>query len=227
MNTKQVVALFLLLIGGIFFYIQAHKLLSNSSTSSASSAAPWITYENTAYNYTLSYPSGSRVVKISEEEPVTDAESLAVEVTGGRSPVVVKVQPLQTHLPIYAHASEEYLKFISLDLKSFVEYGRNSEIAYLTDHKSTYNANLRPSSIQNTLIGGQQAYGFSINGYSEVWPLGGFEGPALSGTNNYYVIQNSKDDKFIIAYPANDPVAQKIVDSFRFINASNTTPIEN
>lgn len=226
-NMNKQVAVFaslfvFVLIGGIFFYTKTLKTPDVPTPTADSSVVQWVTYENTKYHYMLSYPADGRVMKINEEEPVGDAESLAVEISGGKSLVVVKVQPLPAHLPSYAHISEEYAQSISLDLKSFAEYGRNAEMKYLSEHKTTYNSNLNPGGIQSAFIGEQPAYGFSVNGYSEAWPLGGFEGPSLSGINNYYVLQNSEGDKFVVAYPANDPIAQKIVDSFTFTVASTT-----
>ncbi|HEX8946988.1 MAG TPA: hypothetical protein VF829_02135 [Candidatus Paceibacterota bacterium] len=213
----------LIITASLLLYYNTYRTLRTTNVPSISApvaTSTWSTYLNSAYHYAIRYPSDWSVHKVLEEDRAGDTESSFVEAFGpeGLGPVVVRVVKARPSPP-----QSEQQQVFSYTSKEIAEYGRQAEIEYLSHNPTSYNTHLHPSEIISRTIGGKTAYGFSINGYSEAWPLGGFEGPSLNVTNNYFVFQNDAGDKFIIAYPADDPVAQEIVNSFQFTNATTST----
>lgn len=213
-------------IGMVFFAVLAgtwlifpHKRNSSNSISmtGALDEKGWVAYENTKFHYEINYPTSGSVARIIEEEPVSEKESMEVKVGGDGYSIIIKVNPAQ--LPEYASSTPDYAHIVRLSPKAFAEYGLQAEADYLRNNPTPYNNKLQPSGLLTAVIGGRTAYGFRINGFSEVWPLGGFEGPALDAINNYFVVADGEGNKFVIAYPADDPISQQIVDSFRFTGA--------
>ncbi len=219
----------LLAIDGLFFW---HLDMPRSSTKLPMVQTPtairtqdisaWKVYENTKYHYRLKYPPSGFVQKQAEEEPGEVSASIAVKVPYG---VVVAAKPLHVSS---STVNAEYKPTVSLDLRSFAEYGRQAEINYLRTLPKYNPRNIDvhteryPSQIQTKEIGGQTAYGFSIKGWSDVWPMGGVESSNWPGYENYFAVESPTGLKFVIAYPA-DPIAQQIVNSFRFTDTATST----
>lgn len=223
MNTKQITTfaplLILVSIVGIFLYIPTHKSSpSNSTQSAASSTTSWITYENTKYHYQLSYPENGRVsCEGYEIEPIQECLSLRIGVEGMSGQIAINAEPFA--FPNFTSAQRRVL---SLNLKSFAEHERTVAIKDDASKSNLSSSNSLVSS--TTTIASQVAYGFNNTGRGRIG-VGFFSDGEMgisSEMNSYFAIQNKSGDKFIIIFPANNPISQKIVDSFKFTDSSTT-----
>ncbi len=217
----------LVVVGLVFSYMKNSS--APASMTSVPGAGGWSTYENTKFGYKLRYPKGGNL-KYGERDAVllSDASDLSVYryaengMMEWGSVQIRAVIPSQLEFAPDNRLAEKEKQIAYSDAKSFAIYGLQAEIDYLKNNQTPYNSKLHPSGLLTATIGGRNAYGFRINGFSEAWPLGGFERPVLSATNNYFVFADDAGNKFIIAYPADDPISQQIVDSFRFTNATTS-----
>lgn len=191
------------------------QIATNISSSTPISQSGWKTYENTAFKYRIQYPSSMSVGPLDRYDYITQITQKGEIATG----LVNIIAWRETALTGFS--AEENKQFISLDLKSFAEAIRT----YQVKAQNPNIKNKRVGDLQEMTLVSSTAYSFTLS-ESFTNSEGGYLIP--SGVTNRYIFLESPDKrKFMIWYPKDDPISQKIVDSFEFTNSSTTAPTEN
>lgn len=102
--------------------------------------------------------------------------------------------------------------FIDLDLKSFAEAIRT----YQVHAQNPYIKNKQVGDLQEITFASSTAYSFTLS-EAFINSEGGYLIPS-GVTNRYIFLESSDKRKFMIWHPKDDPISQKIVDSFKFTN---------
>ena len=106
------------------------------------------------------------------------------------------------------HDTDENMNTDLITLKSFAENVYESQV---NDVNPNFSGD-RTGSFTKTVFAGEEAYSFTLNGHFT--SLSG--GYLITGTHTY-VITEYNGTKFIIHYPVSDTIAQKVVNSFEFM----------
>jgi hypothetical protein len=226
-----------LVSGGYFF-------LNNKGAGNTSVSVPippqsdWTIYENTASKYRIQYPSiNMEVAPLDAYDyvtPITDKSEIDIQYSG-KYPVNYDAYTPSTPTYVFPYVGiidwvirgytglsadekqklEEYQKPILLDLKSFAE----TERMYSVSDQNPNIRNRQVGDLQEMTFASSTAYSFTLSGEA-VRAVG--SRPPSNVTYRYVFFESPTKEKFMMWYPANDPISQKIVDSFKFTDASST-----
>lgn len=207
-------------VGVGYFLLRTFSSDHTPITTNVSSSTPiyksdWKTYENTAFKYRVQYSSNMSVGPLDQYNyitPITENNQIIITKDGfgpssynNLSYVVIKIVALNG-------LGAENKKFIGQDLKSFVEAKQESLLNGVDP-----TIKVRVGNLQKMNFASSTAYSFNLSDDFELGiPDNGYAPPGIS--IRYVFFENSNEEKFMIWYPKDDPVSQKIVDSFTFTN---------
>lgn len=171
--------------------------------SATSSVAQWETYKNTSNHYKIKYPQDGGVQQVEEEERGFLEESMRIIVHG---PDSATVGITAWNLPRFRAIDEsdaEFIRTLSLDIKSFAEIARQKEIG----DKNPNFPNKKVGELQEIEFANQKAFLYTVTGSMDGYG---------HSDDNYLFLENNHI-KYAIYYSADYRVAtssRSIVDTF-------------
>lgn len=180
------------------------------------SSSTWETYENTAFKYHVQHPSNMSVGPLDQYNyitPITEQNQILItndDLTpnsyNNLSYVAIKIAALG------GLNANEKRKLIGQNLKSFAEA---KQASLLNSVGPTIKIQI--GDLQKINFASSTAYSFDISDDFGLATAGsGYPPPGIF--NRYVFFENSNGEKFMIWYPKDDFISQKIVNSFIFTN---------
>jgi hypothetical protein len=191
----------------------------------------WLEYKNIKYGYTVKYPPGGAGPRIYSEDPI-DAKWNPVEKTDDVRVLVPRgifgvvalnlPSPERSGTIQFAGPREEQEHFLTLPLKTFAERIREYNEKQIGAGTKFGPDDRAVGGVEKKTVVGKDAYGFTVS--NMIWlstPIGQILAPGNRDSYMYVFAENSKGKKFLIWYPAHDPVFEQMKDSFEFSDTSN------
>ncbi len=201
------ILLILLAVVVIVFGAYVFRLKFNLSSLSGSEVPGWKTYTNENLKYSFQYPAGSAVdVKSVNTTDTLNQTTLPVYVSNPKNTktALFNVEP---NPPALMYSSPTYPIFLNVTLQELSQmiWGANKTLSQSFPGKKI-------GDLVQTTLAISPAYEFSLD--SE-FTIGG-SGYALE-TEHKYILVEGNGHKFMISLPTNEPDAEKILKSFKFI----------
>lgn len=195
----------------------------------------WLTYENTTHRYRINYPPNSNDVQVypyyDEYTRIRPSISNTIQIPTPRGMLGVWAltgTTLSQYDPNTQQDAAGKVKYLlSLDTKSFAEA--------LCEEQAQRARKLGPDplgyplkgygmcridKIQKGIVADQISYTLDISGRLDVLLLTVLV-PGLMQEYKYTFFENKGREKFLVWYPANEPVFDEIVSSFKFTDQGN------
>lgn len=195
------------------------------------SSNEWLEYKNIKYGYIVKYPQGGTGPKIYSDDPidakwnpVEKTDDLRILVPRGTFGVVALdlPSPERSGTIQFAEPREDQERFLSLPLKTFVQRIRDYNEKQIGT-KTKFGPDDRVvGNLEKKIIAGKEAYGFTSS--NTIWfgtPIGQILVPGNRDSYLYVFAENSKGKKFLLWYPANDPIFEEMKNTFEFSDVSN------
>lgn len=208
---------------------------THSNMAGIPSQDTWLTYENTAHNYYINYPQNSDDVRV---DPYPDEYARIRVATGDTIQIptprgtlgIWSLASTSTAVHMYSIDQKDAVNRIkylsSLDLKSFVEALCSEQSRQASKQGSNPNGypNLSlgmcyTDNIREGIVSDQKSYTLNITGRLDTLLITVLV-PGLLQEYKYTFFKNARGEKFLIWYPAGEPVFDKILSSFKFTNSS-------
>lgn len=182
----------------------------------------WITYNNVAHGYKISYPQEIIVAPVAEMDsrPIDKIDDIEFFIPGKITALFITV------LVPYTNASKtiatERTKLINLPLQQYAETLRQYQI----EDKNPTIQNKQVGDLKEAVIAGQKAYSFTL---TKSFTFGSVGGYALADSTiyNYILTENKNGEKLIIHYPMGNSLSEQMKNSFAFTDSSPNMRIIN
>lgn len=177
----------------------------------SSDESGWKTYENTKYGYTFIYPPEAVVQKVAEMERANMEESNDIDIFIPGDTTLVRIVAWIPYVTTPQTIKKEHNDIIALPLSSFAEILRQWQI-----EDKNPNIKKEVGSLEKITFKGKVAYRFTLTGSFTYgpWPSGG--GYTLPGGSYDYIIFEHNNIKFVMNYPLENNLSQKLLRSFEF-----------
>ena len=202
---KFLLILMALVVIGFGAYV--FRLKFNLSTVTGNETPGWKTYTNEKLQYSFQYPDTSAVdVKSINTAEALNQTALPVYVSNPKN-TKTPLFNIEPNPPALMYNSPTYPIFLNVKLQELAQmiWGANKTLNPVFPSKKI-------SELTQSNLGMSTAYEFTID--SE-FAIGG-SGYALEMEYKYILVEGS-GHKFMISLPTNEPDAEKILKSFKFI----------
>lgn len=201
------------MIGGVLFFNRAnfHAQKTPPLPIKETERHEWKIYENTAYGYSLKYPSDTLIVNTAEMNPrsINKSEDIQIFVPGIHDIIAVSVMIPFKNAP--EDIASEREKLLALPLRSFAEEIRKNQI----NDANPYLKNRKVGELKEISVKEQKAYSFTLTDGFTFEEYGGYTLPEKS-VHNYIFVENPNGDRMMVHYPLNDKISEEIISSFEF-----------
>ncbi|OGG80254.1 hypothetical protein A3A39_03725 [Candidatus Kaiserbacteria bacterium RIFCSPLOWO2_01_FULL_54_13] len=208
-SSAALVTLLVIVAGVVGWWVLTRQ--SNSSTTADTTQNPtsWVEFKNTQFNYTLSYPSNAHVQTNNDYATDISIEPEVYFFVPGDSILL----DVDVWIP-WSGTTAEQKKALSQGLQLFADAVRELQVT----NPNPYSADRKIGPLQETTLGGATAYSFTLTS-----AFRSFSGEySLAGGNEQYVYviaESPQGQKVVLHYLADNADAEKIFQSFKFINS--------
>lgn len=213
MKKTLIYAIALILIGLAIFFIWKQNRVPSVGINNDNAdlqEEEWLSYENTVYKYKFSYPGNALVTNAQEMDSRPTNESNDIQIFIPGSVTSVSIFAFTKDQSLYAILAPDQTGINSNSLlKDIADKVRKNQI----DDKNPNIQNKKVGDMKETVFAGEKAYSFTLTGGFATNLTG--MGYAITGTHKYIFVEKN-NTKFVIHYPLEDNVSEKIINSFEF-----------